>query len=165
MDQEIAAGAIKTAMDLIGTDYVHGGKDPKTGLDCSGLTKKAYPQLPHGATNQYNYCKENDYLVDPSQGQAGDVIFMDGGTHTAIYGGEQTVNLDEDVGKKMEKIYGKNEETGQPNLKGLTKNLDGTYTYTGKTAISSSSGFDEVVVYPYEYINDNVDGFGRPRQI
>lgn len=51
-----AAAAVRSALSQTGLPYRFGGKDPATGLDCSGLTSWAYRQagspIPDGSTNQ-----------------------------------------------------------------------------------------------------------------
>ncbi len=74
---------------LIGTPRIMGGKDPQTGLDCSGFTKYVYGNagymLPAGSKYQYGYFKDNNMLFQTPQ--PGDLFFYkDGDTinHTGI---------------------------------------------------------------------------------
>ncbi|MDQ2836983.1 MAG: NlpC/P60 family protein [Actinomycetota bacterium] len=51
-----AAAAVRAALSQTGLPYRYGGKNPATGLDCSGLTSWAYRQagspIPDGSANQ-----------------------------------------------------------------------------------------------------------------
>lgn len=68
--------------------YRLGGEDPRTGLDCSGLTRLAYRRahqrdLPHHAEDQYRLGQP----VEKNRLQAGDLVFFGHGgvvTHVGI---------------------------------------------------------------------------------
>jgi cell wall-associated NlpC family hydrolase len=84
-------GAVRYAMEMVGTPYVWGGAAPG-GFDCSGLVMWAYAQvgvsLPHSSYAQYNYGVPVSY----DQLQAGDLVFFDGLGHVGMYiGGGQFV--------------------------------------------------------------------------
>lgn len=78
----VAAGYIGKA------SYLLGGEDPKTGIDCSGLTRLAYlrahqRELPHHAADQFRLGSP----VDKGKLQAGDLVFFGHGneiTHVGI---------------------------------------------------------------------------------
>ena len=80
---------VAVAAGYIGkVSYRLGGEDPKTGLDCSGLTRLAYlrahqRELPHHAADQFRIGKP----VDKTRLQAGDLVFFGHGdrvTHVGI---------------------------------------------------------------------------------
>ena len=84
-------GAVRYAMEMVGTPYVWGGAAPG-GFDCSGLVMWAYAQvgvsLPHSSYAQYNY----GVPVSSDQLQPGDLVFFDGLGHVGMYiGGGQFV--------------------------------------------------------------------------
>lgn len=68
--------------------YRLGGEDPRTGIDCSGLTRLAYQRahgrdLPHHAEDQYRLGQP----VEKNRLQAGDLVFFGHGgevTHVGI---------------------------------------------------------------------------------
>lgn len=69
-----AQRAVQAALHVRGIPYVWGGKDPKTGLDCSGLTRYAwsqagvqlggdtYTQIHQGAPVPYNQVAAGDLI-------------------------------------------------------------------------------------------------------
>ena len=86
----IAARVIDEAMKYLGTNYVWGGDNPKTGFDCSGLVQWAFAQvgikLPRVAFQQAAAGQQ----VSASQAQAGDLVWFNennqpGADHIAIY--------------------------------------------------------------------------------
>jgi hypothetical protein len=87
---------VAAAQKLIGTPYVWGGDCPQ-GVDCSGLVHQAYPGLPRVAHEQKNASQQ---FNDPSQLQAGDLVFLHGtqkglpqsyASHVGIYDGQGNV--------------------------------------------------------------------------
>ncbi len=86
--------AVRVAEQFLGVPYVWGGASPHTGFDCSGLVQYVYGQLgvalPHYAAAQWAQTMH----VDPSQLQAGDLLFFeprsDGPGHVGIYVGGDT---------------------------------------------------------------------------
>lgn len=80
-----AAAAVRAAMSRKGLPYKWGGTNPKTGMDCSGLTQWAYGQagvkLPRTSGGQTVGKK-----VDVKDIQPGDLVVWDG--HVAMYVGD-----------------------------------------------------------------------------
>lgn len=81
------------ALSLIGTPYRMGGRDPKSGLDCSGLVGYVYAQtkavdLPRSAAE----ISRQGEAVDKEQLQPGDLVFFNTlrkpFSHVGIYKGE-----------------------------------------------------------------------------
>ncbi len=87
----VGAYAVQLAERYLGVRYVWGGSTPGEGFDCSGFVKYVYGQigiaLPHYAAYQWNQTVH----VDPSQLQAGDLVFFepksDGPGHVGMYVG------------------------------------------------------------------------------
>jgi len=85
------SGEFKKVLDEIekyeGWEYVWGGKSPKTGFDCSGLTSWGLKQigidLPSYAASQYDLTVP----INPSEAQPGDLIFFKG-----TYGGANHIS-------------------------------------------------------------------------
>ena len=100
--QAVAGTAtIDVARQYLGVQYVFGGTDPTTGLDCSGLVQLVFRQLglslPRTAQLQY----AATVRVTQDQLQPGDLVFFartyedphDWITHVGIYiGGGQQIN-------------------------------------------------------------------------
>lgn len=83
---------VRYAMQFLGAPYVFGGTDPKTGIDCSGLTMLVYSKfgvsLPHYSGSQATYGKAIPSLAEA---KPGDLIAN--GSHAAIYiGNGQVIN-------------------------------------------------------------------------
>jgi len=81
--------AVSIARKYLGIPYRWGGTDPKTGLDCSGLTKLVYQQLgvdlPRVSRDQAKVGTKVDSLKDA---QPGDLVFFDEPVdHVGIYAG------------------------------------------------------------------------------
>jgi hypothetical protein len=91
---EVVAAATK----YLGVPYAWGGTDPKTGLDCSGLTQRVYADLgidlPRTSSQQATAGRPVASLADA---QPGDLVFFDhssrpGIDHVGIYvGGGQMI--------------------------------------------------------------------------
>ena len=86
------ADVVRYAMQFLGAPYVFGGTDPKTGIDCSGLTMLVYARfgvsLPHYSGSQATYGKAVPSLA---KAKPGDLIAN--GSHAAIYiGNGQVIN-------------------------------------------------------------------------
>jgi len=71
-----ARAALAAAYSVIGTQYLWGGADPRSGFDCSGLTMWSWAHagvsLPHSAAAQYGEVAH----VNRSQLQPGDLLFF-----------------------------------------------------------------------------------------
>lgn len=88
-DPKAASAIIATSRKYFGIRYRWGGKNPATGLDCSGYTKLVYEQhginLPHGSRAQARHG------VQVSQPRPGDLLFVKNALgivhHVAIYVG------------------------------------------------------------------------------
>lgn len=93
-----ATQAVQRAQSLLGTPYQLGGwrahpDNPSAGIDCSELVGYAYG-LPSNLWNA-NALYEHTGLIDPSQAQAGDLVYFQGTdptngqyvTHVGIYTG------------------------------------------------------------------------------
>ena len=81
--------AVTIARQYLGVPYRWGGTDPKTGLDCSGLTKLVYRQLgvdlPRVSRDQAKVGTKVDSLKDA---RPGDLVFFDEPVdHVGIYAG------------------------------------------------------------------------------
>jgi peptidoglycan DL-endopeptidase CwlO len=82
--------AIGIAKTYLGVKYTWGGTDPKTGLDCSGLTRLVYGQvgvsLPRTSRDQAKAGSRVDSLA---QAQPGDLVFFGSPVHhVGIYLGD-----------------------------------------------------------------------------
>lgn len=73
-----------------GTPYVYGG-NTMSGVDCSGFVQLAYRMaginIPRTAAAQASA----GYAVNPSNMQPGDIVIFNGGTHAAIYVGNNHI--------------------------------------------------------------------------
>jgi cell wall-associated NlpC family hydrolase len=84
---------MRIARSLVGDRYTYGGASPRTGFDCSGLTKYVYARariarLPHNAEGQLRM--PHMRRIRPGRARPGDLVFyMSGGSayHVAIYAG------------------------------------------------------------------------------
>lgn len=82
---------VRTAKAQIGKPYRYGGKDPKTGFDCSGLVWWSYRQhgstLPRTAQQMYRLGTE----IGKGDLEPGDLLYFDIGgktpSHVAIFTG------------------------------------------------------------------------------
>lgn len=87
----VGSYAVSIAERYLNVRYVWGGSNPDSGFDCSGFVQYVYAQLgiklPHYAASQY----AGTMHVDPSQLQAGDLVFFepraDGPGHVGLYVG------------------------------------------------------------------------------
>lgn len=79
------SSVVNYALNFVGNPYVWGGKDPNTGVDCSGFTSYVYAHfgisIPSYSYSQRSVGREVSY----SNAQAGDLICYAG--HVAIYMG------------------------------------------------------------------------------
>ena len=92
-----------TALDLRGTPYRNGGADP-SGFDCSGFVQYVFARhgvtIPRKVTDQFHQGTH----VDPSQLQAGDLVFFataaGGASHVGIaLGGDEFVHAPSSTGE------------------------------------------------------------------
>ena len=81
------------ALNLVGTPYKLGGRQPETGLDCSGLVRYVYKKtqdidLPHNARD----ISLQGEPVEPSELRPGDLVFFNTlgrpFSHVGIYKGD-----------------------------------------------------------------------------
>lgn len=87
-----AAALLATSRLYFGIPYRWGGKNPSTGLDCSGYTKIVYGRhgivLPHGSRAQ----ARKGVAVRASEARPGDLLFVKNALgivhHVAIYAGD-----------------------------------------------------------------------------
>lgn len=85
---------LSAAYSLVGkVNYVWGGENPSTGLDCSGFTRWCYAQagisLPHSSASQRAMVSAASGLKSPSNAIPGDIVCWEG--HVGIYAGGSTV--------------------------------------------------------------------------
>lgn len=84
----LADAITQAALDLTGVDYLFGGEDPASGLDCSGLVRFVYAQyqldVPRTVAEQYGAGRR----IGLGDVQAGDLLFFStigpGPTHVGI---------------------------------------------------------------------------------
>lgn len=80
------AGVLREAAKHAGTPYVYGASGPGA-FDCSGFTRYVYGQLgvslAHSSYAQYGEV----HHMAKSAAQAGDILFLNGRGHVAIYAG------------------------------------------------------------------------------
>jgi len=86
---DLGRQAVSIARKYLGVDYKWGGNDPKTGLDCSGLTKLVYGRLgvdlPRVSRDQAKVGTKVDSL---KEAKPGDLVFFDDPVdHVGIYVG------------------------------------------------------------------------------
>lgn len=94
--EEVSLGeeVVAYAKQFLGTPYVSGGNNLKTGVDCSGFTQQVYKNfginLQRSSKSQY---ASNGYAVSKSELKPGDLVFYgySSVTHVAIYTGNNQV--------------------------------------------------------------------------
>lgn len=88
-----ASEVVLYALGLLNTGYRFGGRNPESGLDCSGMTAYIFREaaglpLPHNAAQQARLGRE----VAAAQLQPGDLVFFNtngrGISHVGLYIGE-----------------------------------------------------------------------------
>ena len=104
----VSAKAVTVAAAQKGVRYRFGGTSPKTGFDCSGLTRYAYAKvgkhIPRTAQQQYRAAKR----VSKRSARPGDLVFFDRGRsiyHVAIYAGRGTIWHAPKPGKRVAKVH------------------------------------------------------------
>jgi len=79
------ASIVRFARRLVGVPYVYGGTSPRTGFDCSGLTRFVYAHfgifLPHYSAAQFDM----GMRVSRAGLRPGDLVFFDGLGHVGLY--------------------------------------------------------------------------------
>lgn len=84
---------VQVALQYQGVPYVYGGASP-AGFDCSGLVMFVYAQfgvaLPHSSSAQ-GRGQGGGHLIARADALPGDVVVMDGGGHSGIYMGGNTM--------------------------------------------------------------------------
>jgi len=84
---------VQVALQYQGVPYVYGGASP-AGFDCSGLVMFVYAQfgvaLPHSSSAQGRGVG-GGHLIAREDALPGDVVVMDGGGHSGIYMGGNTM--------------------------------------------------------------------------
>ncbi len=88
---------VEYALEFVGSRYVYGGNDPRTGVDCSGFTKYV---MENGAGVRLNRSSGSQAAqgreVSPENRRPGDLIFYSSGgriNHVALYiGNDQVVH-------------------------------------------------------------------------
>ncbi len=86
---DLGAAAVSQARNYFGVDYVWGGEDPATGVDCSGLVQYVYGSLgidlPRVAADQ---SKAGTKVASLDQARPGDLVFFGSPAHhVGIYAG------------------------------------------------------------------------------
>lgn len=93
VDQSVQTrqGVIDYAMQFLGGRYRYGGRDPHTGVDCSGFTKYVMEHAAGIALNRTSRTQAGQgQTVDVDQARPGDLVFYASGghiDHVAIYMG------------------------------------------------------------------------------
>lgn len=87
---KVSSQAVKVAAAQKGIRYVYGGASPRTGFDCSGLTKYAYAKagkkLPRTAQQQFNAA----HKIAKGSARPGDLVFFGSASgiyHVGVYAG------------------------------------------------------------------------------
>jgi cell wall-associated NlpC family hydrolase len=84
---------VQVALQYQGVPYVYGGASP-AGFDCSGLVMFVYAQfgvaLPHSSSAQ-GRGQGGGHLISRADALPGDIVVMDGGGHSGIYMGGNTM--------------------------------------------------------------------------
>lgn len=99
--------AVRVAAAQKGIRYVYGGTSPRTGFDCSGLTKyvfgKVGKRLPRTAQAQYNAA----YKISRKSARPGDLVFFGGSRsiyHVGVYAGGGYIWHAPRPGKRVSKV-------------------------------------------------------------
>jgi cell wall-associated NlpC family hydrolase len=99
--------AVRVAAAQKGIRYVWGGTSPRTGFDCSGLTKyvfaKVGKRIPRTAQAQYNAA----YKISRKSARPGDLVFFGGSRsiyHVGVYAGGGYIWHAPKPGKRVSKV-------------------------------------------------------------
>jgi hypothetical protein len=134
------SAVVTAATTYLGVPYQWGGTDPKTGLDCSGLTQRVYADLginlPRTSSQQATAGRAVGSLADA---QPGDLVFFDyssaraGVDHVGIYigGGQMIAAPQEGESVKIQSV-------GNPTI--IRRVLPDNGTSVAGTTGSSRSG-------------------------
>jgi cell wall-associated NlpC family hydrolase len=102
----VSYAAVRVAASQAGVRYRIGGTSPRTGFDCSGLTRYAYgkvgKRLPRTAQQQYAAALK----IARKSARPGDLVFFTSGSrvsHVAIYAGSGYVWHAPKPGKRVAK--------------------------------------------------------------
>jgi cell wall-associated NlpC family hydrolase len=81
------ANVVRYARSLVGVPYVYGGSSPRSGFDCSGLTRFVYAHfgiaLPHYSGAQFGMGRR----ISRAGLRPGDLVFFQGLGHVGMYVG------------------------------------------------------------------------------
>jgi cell wall-associated NlpC family hydrolase len=103
----VGSRALHVAATQRGVPYRYGGTSPRTGFDCSGLTKYTYARvhkkLPRTAQQQYRATTR----ISSRSKRAGDLVFFYSGRsiyHVGIYAGRGYIWHAPKPGKRVSKV-------------------------------------------------------------
>lgn len=101
---QLRARVVTYAMQFVGNSYVYGGRDPHTGVDCSGFSSYVLSHVAGVSLNRTASAQSQQGVsVSIENARPGDLIFYDSGghvNHVAIYIGNGQV------------VHASNERTG-----------------------------------------------------
>ena len=101
---QLRARVVSYALQFVGNSYVYGGRDPHTGVDCSGFSSYVLGQIAGVSLNRTASAQsQQGVTVNIENARPGDLIFYDSGghvNHVAIYMGNGQV------------VHASNERTG-----------------------------------------------------
>lgn len=99
--------ALRVAAAQKGIRYSYGGTSPRTGFDCSGLTRYAYAKvgkkIPRTAQQQYNATVK----ISRKSARPGDLVFFGGSRsiyHVGVYAGSGYIWHSPRPGKRVAKV-------------------------------------------------------------
>ena len=104
--------APRVVIAQVGVPYRYGGTTPRTGFDCSGLTKYAYARVGHYLPRTANQqLRASIRLARTSKGfkgaRAGDLVFFlsrGAAYHVGIYAGNWSIYHAPRTGKRVSKV-------------------------------------------------------------